>query len=238
VSISLKQARVLVLGGSSGIGLATAAAAVEGEAQVTIASRSRDKLDAALTSLDGKAKAVVLDTGDAAAIEEFFAKEAPWDHVVVSAAKTPSGPVRGLSLDDAYAAMESKFWGTYRVARAAKFTEQGSLTFVSGFLSVRPSPASVLQGAINAALESLARGLALELAPVRVNAVSPGLIETPLWAGMDAAKRSALFENVAARLPVRRVGQPEDIAGAVMFLATNPFATGSTMRVDGGGAIA
>jgi NAD(P)-dependent dehydrogenase (short-subunit alcohol dehydrogenase family) len=90
MSISLKQARVLVLGGSSGIGLATAAAAVEGEAQVTIASRSRDKLDAAVTSL-GKAKAVVLDTGDAAAIEEFFAKEAPWDHVVVSAAKTPSG---------------------------------------------------------------------------------------------------------------------------------------------------
>jgi NAD(P)-dependent dehydrogenase (short-subunit alcohol dehydrogenase family) len=91
--------------------------------------------------------------------------------------------------------------------------------------------------AINAALEALARGLALELAPVRVNAVSPGLIDTPLWAGMADDKREAMFAGAAQRLPARRVGQPEDIANAVLFLATTPFATGSTVRVDGGGAI-
>jgi NAD(P)-dependent dehydrogenase (short-subunit alcohol dehydrogenase family) len=134
--------------------------------------------------------------------------------------------------------MESKFWGAYRVGRAAKITEGGSLTFVSGFLSVRPSASSVLQGAINAALEALARGLALELAPVRVNAVSPGLIATPLWSGMAEEKRAAMFAGAAQRLPARRVGQPEDIANAVMFLMTTSFATGSTVRVDGGGAIA
>jgi NAD(P)-dependent dehydrogenase (short-subunit alcohol dehydrogenase family) len=238
MSISLQNTRVLVLGGSSGIGLATAAAAVASGASVTIASRSRDRLDAALTALGGKARAVVLDTGDAPAVERLFADEAPWDHVVVSAAKTPSGPVRTLSLADAGAAMDSKFWGAYRVARAAKIIDGGSLTFVSGFLSVRPSASSVLQGAINAALEALARGLALELAPTRVNTVSPGLIETPLWSGMDAQKRTAMFEGAAARLPARRIGQPEDIAAAILFVATNPFATGSTVRVDGGGAIA
>ncbi len=86
-----------------------------------------------------------------------------------------------MSLADAAAAMESKFWGAYRVARAARINDGGSLTLISGFLSERPLATAVLQGAINAALEALARRLALELAPVRVNAVSPGMIETPIW---------------------------------------------------------
>lgn len=238
MSDQLKHARVLVFGGSSGIGLATAAQAIEAGADVTIASRSQTKLDAALAKLGKTARAVALDTGDQTAIERFFAEETPWDHVVVSAAQTPSGPVRTLGLIDAKTAMESKFWGAYRVARAARIKDGGSLTFVSGFLSVRPSATSVLQGAINAALEALARGLALELAPVRVNTVSPGLIATPLWSGMAEDKREAMFTGAAQRLPARRVGQPQDIANAVMFLAVTPFSTGSTVRVDGGGAIA
>src|SRR5262249_23106209 len=146
--------------------------------------------------------------------------------------------VRALTLSEAKAAMESKFWGAYRVARAARFKKSASLTLVSGFLSVRPSSSAALQGAINAAVEALARGLALELAPVRVNAVSPGLIETPLWSSMDDHKRNAMFADVAERLPVRRAGTAEDIGNAVIFLATTGFATGSTVLVDGGGAIA
>ncbi|PWC35939.1 SDR family oxidoreductase [Azospirillum sp. TSO35-2] len=238
MSDSLTNARLLVIGGSSGIGLATAQAAAAAGAAVTIASRSQDKLDAALARITGNARAVVLDSRDDTAVERFFADEAPWDHIVVSAAQTPGGPVRGLSLADARAAMDSKFWGAYRVARAAHIREGGSLTFISGFLSVRPSATSVLQGAINAALEALARGLALELAPVRVNAVSPGLIATPLWAGLPADKREAMFAGAAQRLPAGRVGQADDIANAVLFLVQTPFATGSTVRVDGGGAIA
>lgn len=109
---------------------------------------------------------------------------------------------------------------------------------MSGFLSVRPSKTSVLQGAINAALESLARGLALELSPVRVNTVSPGLIATPLWSKLDAQARDRMYEGAAARLPAGRVGQPEDVANAVLYLASTPYATGSTVLVDGGGAIA
>lgn len=238
MSDQLKNARVLVFGGSSGIGLATAIQAVEAGANVTIASRSQAKLEAALAKLGRSTRAIVIDTGDQAAVQRFFTEEAPWDHVIVSAAQTPSGPVRALDLVDAKSAMESKFWGAYRVARSARIKDGGSLTFVSGFLSVRPSATSVLQGAINAALESLARGLALELAPVRVNTVSPGLVETPLWFGMAEEKREAMFTNAAQRLPVRRVGQPQDIANAIMFLAMTPFSTGSTVRVDGGGAIA
>jgi NAD(P)-dependent dehydrogenase (short-subunit alcohol dehydrogenase family) len=129
-------------------------------------------------------------------------------------------------------------WGAYRVARAVQIAEGGSITFVSGFLSVRPSKTSVLQGAINAALEALARGLALELAPVRVNTVSPGLIATPLWDRLSEQARQSMYEGAAARLPAHRVGLPEDVANAVIYLASNAYATGSTVLVDGGGAIA
>jgi NAD(P)-dependent dehydrogenase (short-subunit alcohol dehydrogenase family) len=229
---------VLVVGGSSGIGEATAAAFASRGATVTIASRNEAKLKAAAAQIGGNVKTAVLDTADQAAVEAFFEREGAYDHIVISAAQTPTGAIRQLSLDEARTAMESKFWGAYRIARAAKFNEGGSLTFVSGFLSVRPSKSSVLQGAINAAVEALSRGLALELSPVRVNTVSPGLIATPLWSKLSDDARNSLFEGAAAKLPAQRVGQPEDVANAVVYLASTPFATGSTVLVDGGGAIA
>lgn len=233
---SLSNQRVLVVGGSSGIGFAVAQSAVLAGAEVTIASRSAEKLAAASQSL-GTVKSAIIDTADEIGIEAFFQENDPWDHIVISAAQTPSGPVRKLSLDDAKKAMESKFWGAYRVARAARLSERGSLTFISGFLSERPSASSVLQGAINAALESLGRGLALELSPVRVNSVSPGPIDTPLWSKMEDESRKSMFERVAGSLPAKTIGQPGDIANAVLFLMTTPFATGSNVRVDGGGVI-
>jgi NAD(P)-dependent dehydrogenase (short-subunit alcohol dehydrogenase family) len=144
--------------------------------------------------------------------------------------------VRQLPLVDAYAAMNSKFWGAYRVARAVKIAAGGSLTLVSGFLATRPSKTSVLQGAINAALESLGRGLALELSPVRVNTVSPGMVATPLWSGSDEARAPSLKRCVTPAGAAHRAA--EDVANAIVYLVTTPFATGSTVLVDGGGAIA
>jgi NAD(P)-dependent dehydrogenase (short-subunit alcohol dehydrogenase family) len=234
----LNHQRILVIGGSSGIGLAVAAATADAGASVTVASRNREKLTAAATRLGETVHIAVLNTADDELLERFFENEMTWDHVVVSAAQTRAGSVRGLSLTDAKAAMESKFWGAYRVARVARINDGGSLTLVSGFLSERPSATAVLQGSINAALEALARGLALELAPVRVNAVSPGVIETPIWDDLPSEKRRGVFELTATHLPVRRIGQPEDVANAVLFLMTTPYATGSTVRVDGGGVIA
>lgn len=236
--MKLDDQRVLVVGGSSGIGEATARAFAEAGATVTIASRDAAKLAASKDRIGYGVSTGVMDITDDASVRAFLDSAGEFDHVVVSAAQTATGPVRGLELDDAYAAMDSKFWGAYRVARAVRIRQGGSLTFVSGFLSVRPSKNSVLQGAINAALESLARGLALELAPVRVNTVSPGLIATPLWSKIDAEARDRMYEGAAARLPAGRVGQPEDVANAVLYLASTPYATGSTVLVDGGGAIA
>lgn len=234
----LEGKKVLVVGGSSGIGEAAASELAALGAQVTIASRDPLKLQAAAARIGKGVSTAVLDTSNDAGLEAFFAAQGEFDHVVVSAAQTASGPVRQLPLVDAYAAMNSKFWGAYRVARAARIAAGGSLTLVSGFLGTRPSPSSVLQGAINAALESLGRGLALELSPVRVNTVSPGVVATPLWSGMSDETRAAKFEAIAATLPAKRIGQPEDLANAIVYLVTTPFATGSTVLVDGGGAIA
>jgi NAD(P)-dependent dehydrogenase (short-subunit alcohol dehydrogenase family) len=234
----MQSKRVLVVGGSSGIGAATAAAFAENGAHVTIVSRSIEKLAAVKEQAKHPYDMAALDVTDNAAVEQFFASREAFDHVVITAAQTATGPVRQLALDDAIAAMNSKFWGAYRVARAARINAGGSLTLVSGFLAVRPNKMSVLQGAINAALEALSRGLALELSPVRVNTVSPGLIETPLWSRMPAEARDAMFEAAAGRLPARRIGQASDVAQAILYVASNGYATGSTVLVDGGGAIA
>ena len=149
-------------------------------ALVTIASRSRTKLDTALAGLAPDAASRQIDTADYAAIESFFAGEAAWDHVVVSAAQTTSGPLRKSNLVDARATMESKFLGAYHVARAAKVRNGGSLCFISGFRSVRPSANTVLQGAVNAALEALTRGLALEMAPRPDLQFAPGMNGVPM----------------------------------------------------------
>jgi NAD(P)-dependent dehydrogenase (short-subunit alcohol dehydrogenase family) len=233
---------VLVVGGSSGLGAETAKSFAAQGAHVAIASRSAVRLDSAATKSDRdigrKVTTALLDVTDDASVEAFFADAPEYDHVVVTAGETPMGPARALPLSDAYAAMNSKFWGAYRVARAVRIRQSGSLTLVSGFLSVRPRKTSVLQGAINAALEALGRGLALELASVRVNVVSPGLVATPLWSSLDETSREHMYQDAVARLPVGRVGRAEDVARAILCLASTGYATGSTVLVDGGAAIA
>jgi NAD(P)-dependent dehydrogenase (short-subunit alcohol dehydrogenase family) len=129
--------------------------------------------------------------------------------------------------------MNSKFWGSYRVARAAQIAGNGSLTLVSGAAAVRAAKGRSLQTAINAAVEALTKGLALEFAPVRVNTVSPGVVETPIWSGLDDA-RIAQIKEMAKRTAVGRVGQPEEIAQQIIACMTNRFMTGSIIYLDGG----
>src|SRR5262249_9298892 len=117
---------------------------------------------------------------------------------VLTAAQLKTGPFKTVPMDDVRATMEGKFWGAWRVAREAEIRPGGSLTLVTGFLSVRPRPNSAIISAANGALESLARALALELAPVRVNAVSPGVIDTPIRAAMPEEARREMLANTAA----------------------------------------
>ncbi|MCR5855709.1 SDR family oxidoreductase [Mesorhizobium sp. J428] len=227
---------VAVFGGSSGIGLATAEAAHALGAKVTIASRTEARLREAASRIGG-AQIAALDIREADAVRRFFGEREPFHHVVVSAAELAVGPLRKRSLAEERAAFESKFWGAANVAHAARIRSDGSLTLVSGMIGVRPTGGATILSAINAAIDALAKALATEMAPVRVNCVSPGRIETPWWDFLPADERQALFDRTAAGLPLKRIGRPQEIAAQIVHLMQNGFMTGSVVLVDGGGAL-
>jgi len=227
--------KVVVVGGSSGIGLATAELAKSEGADIVVASRNAERLQAVADKVG--ATAIPTDVTNDDSVANLFHKCGPVDHVVVTAAQLRSGPFKSVSMDDVRSTMEGKFWGAWRVARAADIRPGGSLTLVSGFLSIRPRPNSAIVGAANGAIESLARSLALELSPVRVNAVSPGIIDTPIRAAMPEAARRDMLAKTAASLPVGRVGVGADIARQILTFMTIGFATGSIVYIDGGALV-
>jgi NAD(P)-dependent dehydrogenase (short-subunit alcohol dehydrogenase family) len=226
---------VVVVGGSSGIGLATAELAKQQGADVIIASRNAARLDEVAKRLH--VTAVTADVTSDDSVVDLFRKTGPVDHVVVTAAQLRTGPFKTVAMEDVRATMEGKFWGAWRVARAAEIRPGGSLTLVSGFLSLRARPNSAIVSAANGALESLARALALELAPVRVNAVSPGIIDTPIRAAMPEQARLEMLAKTAAALPVGRVGEGSDVALQILAFMANGFATGAIVYLDGGALI-
>ena len=220
---------VLVIGGSSGIGQAVAAMAARHGASVTIAGRDAARLAAAVATAGGEGAA--LDMLDETAVEAFFASREPFDHVIVTAAQLRSGPIRDLPLADAKATFDSKFWGSYLIARHAKIAEGGSLTLTSGAGGRRPRAGRAAVAAATVAVEALTRVLASEFAPVRVNCVSPGLVDTPLLRSVRPAS------SPPPPQPVARVASPEEIAFQILACAVNPFMTGAIVDVDGGLAL-
>ncbi|HZL40999.1 MAG TPA: SDR family oxidoreductase [Pseudolabrys sp.] len=233
--MSLAGKKVVVVGGSSGIGFSTAELAKREGAEVVVASRNAERLKVAAGKIGATAIAADVTSDDS--ITALFRATGPVDHVVVTAAQLRSGPFKSVAMDDVRETMEGKFWGAWRVARAAEIRAGGSLTLVSGFLSVRPRPNSAIVSAANGALESLTRALALELAPVRVNCVSPGIIDTPIRAAMPEAARRDMLGKIAVALPVGRVGVGEDIAQQILTFMTNGFMTGSIVYLDGGALV-
>lgn len=238
--MNLQDAKVLVVGGSSGMGLATARRCLEAGAAVTIAGRSAERLEAARMPLQAPSalQVVEVDIGDEAQVVSLFARTGALDHIVSTA-----GDIRGayqllpeLELADAQRVVQSKFFGPLLLAKhgAPKLAASGSLTFTSGVAAYRPAPRGSVVAAINAALEGLVRALAVELAPLRVNAVSPGWVDTPIWASVAGDAKDATLQAMAERLPVGRIGAPADIADAIAFLIGNPFTTGTVLHVEGG----
>lgn len=234
--MSLKGKRVVILGGTSGIGLATAKAFLDQSAQVIIASRSVSKLNEAKQSLGGNVEGIEIDFRSEEKAAEFFSTVGKFDHLVVTAGEGAMGHFSELPVASAKEAFDSKFWGQYITVRSALpyLNNESSITLTSGVYGVRPPQGATTLAAINSAIEGLVRGLSVDLAPIRVNVVSPGIVDTPLYAGMPDDQRQALFNDIAQQLPVGRVAKPEDIADTYVYLAKNGFTTGTAVLIDGG----
>jgi NAD(P)-dependent dehydrogenase (short-subunit alcohol dehydrogenase family) len=240
----LQGRQVLVIGGSSGMGLGVAEAVAQAGASVTIAARDPARLAAAVQRVGGGAVSAQLDVTDEPAVRAFFAESAPIDHLVMTshASSVVTGAIGSLAqMSDvaARAFFETKFWGPFTVVRHAmpRLAERGSITFFSGAAGARKLlPNHTVIGATNGAVEAFARQLSRELAPLRVNVVAPGLVRTPTYDGMPDAAREAMYAGYAKQALVGRVGTPQDIAHAVLYLLTNDFVTGVILEVDGGRA--
>jgi NAD(P)-dependent dehydrogenase (short-subunit alcohol dehydrogenase family) len=235
----LEGQRVVIIGGSSGIGLETARLALAKGALVTIAGRSEERLKKAGADLNSeKLRLAVADITDEASIRTLFAAEKQIDHVFLPAGELRPGGGDALETDspDLESLLKLRLLGVVHVVRQIKSKmNSGSLTLMSGLYSTRPGKGGAMGAAAVAAVEGMTRALALDLAPLRVNAVAPGLIDTPLWDAFGEHREQ--IKAMGASLPVGRIGKPQDVASGVLFLMTNGFVTGSVLTIDGGGSL-
>ena len=228
--------RIVVIGGTSGIGLATAKMASEHGAEVVIASRDSAKLERAKVEIGGKVEGHQLNVTDESQVKAFFDKVGQFDHLTTPGSSVSGGPFLTTDTAVAKADFDSKFWGQYYAAKygSPKIRPGGSIIFFSGIYGTRPPAGVSAIAALNGATEALCRALTVELAPLRVNVVVPGLVDTPAYSHMPQQQREAMFKQVAEALPARRIGQPEDIAQAVLYLMADAFAAGTILVIDGG----
>ena len=235
--MSLESKRVVIIGGSSGIGLATANLAAAAGAKVIIAGRTQSKLEAARSEIGNDVDIYKVDLTEETSIEELFERVGSFDHLVITGPAPQFGHFLELNIEQVHQEFEGKFWGQYRAAwyGAKSISSSGSIVFMSGAYSARPVPGASSLAAVQAGIEGLARGLAIDLSPVRVNVVSPGLTDTPIiQSAFPDDARLKLYEEQANMLPAKRIGTPEDIAQSILYLLTNGYVTGSTLFPDGG----
>jgi NAD(P)-dependent dehydrogenase (short-subunit alcohol dehydrogenase family) len=236
-TMALANQRIVIIGGSSGMGLATARAAAAAGAAVTIASSCQRRLSTALAGLPGDCDAAVADARSEADLAALFARVGELDHLVYTANAAPGQrPLADLPLDEARQAFELSFWGAITAVKhaAPRLRPGGSIVLTSGTIGVRPVPGAALAASAAAAIEGLARGLAVELAPIRVNAVRPGVIRTPMWDQIPEPQREALFTTLAERTLTKAIGDAAQIAATHLYLMENRYVTGTVLTVDGG----
>ena len=233
----LDGAKVVVIGGASGVGFAVAAATLEAGAEVVVGSSQALRIEAAAQKLGLGARGLVVDVKDEASVAAFFEAAGPFDHLIFTAGDWGHmfGATRDLDVEASKARMEVRFWGAARAAKYAirQIAKEGSITLTGGMLAHRPMPGAPLTTASAHTTEGLAMGLARDLAPIRVNAVCLGLITSEQIQMMS----EAMIKGFTANLPLPRGGTVEEAAEAYLYLMRATYVTGQIVRVDGGASL-
>ena len=236
----LKEKSVVVLGGASGIGLATALAAAARGAVVTVTSRSGERVAHAVRRIGGSARGEVVNLENEEETRALCERLGAFDHLVYTAGdELLRSPVAQLDLAAARRAFEVRVFGALGAVKHAAIGIRpgGSIVLTHGIAGARPQAGWAVGAAVCGAMEALTRALAVELAPVRVNAVSPGFVRTPLWDPIPEAQREAFFREAGGKLLTKRIGEAAELGEAYCYLMENTFTTGQTLVVDGGGVL-
>jgi len=238
---------IVIIGGTSGLGYAAALASLTTDqaSSVTVASSTAAKVQSALERLEkdarskgakGEIKGEVLNLKDNGAVKAFFQKVGEIDHLILSAGDIifPLQHIKDIDFDNVKSTFDVRFWGTVHAAQQAKVRPGGSITFTIGTSVVKPFPKMTIAGALTGAIDAVVRALAVDLAPIRVNCISPGAVNTELWDIMPAAAKEAFLKKTAQTLLVKHVAEPEEIAEAYLFAMKCKYLTGKRIEVDGG----
>lgn len=233
---NLKDKNIIVIGGSTGMGLATAKMAFEAGATVTLTSRDLDKAISVASSIGSGVVGLKLDIDNEQEVNKFFESFSTIDHIYIAAGSTKLGSVLDGNLNDNMLAFNTRLYGSLRVVRAAaeKINPRGSIVFTGGVSTDRPITGAWVSGLGTASAEQLARVLVMELPHIRFNAVSPGYTDTPMWDAIMGENKVTVFAGIAESLPVKKIATPEEVASAVLFLMSNESITGETIHIDGG----
>jgi NAD(P)-dependent dehydrogenase (short-subunit alcohol dehydrogenase family) len=239
-TMNLQNKKVVILGGTSGIGLATARAALAQGATVVVSSSRQERVTAAVSELGLRAEGRVADLNDVGSVSQLFAGIGSFDHLIYTAGESLQlGELASTDISAARKAFDLRVFGAIAAVKAAapNIRQGGSIVLTSGVASARPQKGWTIAASICGAMEGFTRALAVELAPIRVNIVSPGFVRTPLWSNIPENEREAMYQQVGVQLPVGRVGEADDIAQTYIYLMNNAFATGQTIVIDGGGVL-
>jgi NAD(P)-dependent dehydrogenase (short-subunit alcohol dehydrogenase family) len=238
--MNLAGQRIVVLGGTSGIGLATAQAAADEGAVVIVASKRPERVERALAALPKTAQGHALDLASEEQIRGFSQKIGAFDHLVYTAGETLKlGELSATGLDAARQFFDVRFWGALAAVKYAgpHIRPGGSIVLSSGMAGRRPRKGWTIAASICGAMDAFTRALAVELAPIRVNTICPGLVRTELWDDMTEQARRQMYDRAGGVLPVGRVGEPQDLAQAYLYAMREGFCTGQVIVVDGGASL-
>ncbi len=237
---TLRNQRIVVIGGTSGIGFSVAQEAIAEGANVIVGSSNATNVDAAVERLGSGAAGLSIDVKDEASVAAFFERTGPFDHLVYTAgdwgALRSASTIAKLDLSGANAVFAVRFWGALSATKHAqgRISLDGSVTLTDGVVAHRPRKGAAINTAMAGAIEHLTRSLAVDLAPLRVNAVCPGYVRTEVWNSIPEDQREAQIQKMTERLPLPRAGMPSEIAQAYLYLMRGAYSTGQVLVVDGG----